>query len=71
MSEPVRKLLRQNGIDDSIVQILVGQTNRHALHHFLGTAFRQLRDSISATLTFTSSAISGDVKALYVAVYQE
>jgi hypothetical protein len=33
--------------------------------------FRQLRDSISATLSFVGSAASGNVKALYVSIYQE
>lgn len=33
--------------------------------------FAQLRDAISATLAFAGSAASGDVKLLYVHIYQE
>jgi hypothetical protein len=33
--------------------------------------FNQLRDAISATLAFTGSAVAGDVKILYVHIFQE
>ena len=33
--------------------------------------FAQLRDAISATMAFGSSAVSGDVKLLYVDIFQE
>lgn len=44
---------------------------RFAASQIQSALFRQLRDSISATLSFVGSATSGNVKALYVSIYQE
>lgn len=44
---------------------------RFAAEKISSALFRQLRDAIGATLSFTGSAVSGNVKALYVSVFQE
>jgi hypothetical protein len=52
--------------------ILAGKFPKRFAADKIGSAlFRQLRDAIGATLSFTGSAISGNVKALYVSVFQE
>ena len=44
---------------------------RFAASEISDALFRQLRDAISATMAFGSSAVSGDVKLLYVDIFQE
>jgi hypothetical protein len=44
---------------------------RFAADEITAALFKQLRDAVSATLSFVGSATSGNIKALYVSVYQE
>ncbi|MEP6653816.1 MAG: hypothetical protein ABJA82_10675 [Myxococcales bacterium] len=81
MSRAERKRLTQEliriqrpGISNTTLKTLVRAgtfPSRFASSDISEALFRQLRDAISATLAFTSSAASGDVKLLYVHVFQE
>ena len=66
--------LQHPGISNSAMKALVRAgtfPSRFAATEVSEALFRQLRDAISATLSFTSSAVSGDAKLLYVHVFQE
>lgn len=66
--------MQKPGISNGAMKSLIRAGNfpaRFSLAQISKALFDQLRDAISATLAFAGSAVSGDVKLLYVHIYQE